>query len=116
MNIIEGVISNIPGKIQNEGNEAFKGEKGIDAKTKVDSEKENAKLKETCAEFESLFIHYILKEMRETIPKTGLFSGGKAEEIYTSMMDIQLAKDIAHKGGFGLSKMLYNQFTKREDI
>ena len=116
MNIIEGVIGNIPGKTQNEGNGAFRTEKGTDAKTRADSEKENRNLREACTEFESLFINYILKEMRETIPKTGLFSGGKAEEIYTSMMDVQLAKDIAHKGGFGLSKMLYNQFTKREDV
>ena len=73
-------------------------------------------LKKACSEFESLFINYIIKEMRATIPKTGMFSGGKAEEIYTSMMDIQLAKNIAEEGGFGLSRMLFEQFVKNDEV
>ena len=73
------------------------------------SDKNSDRLKETCAELESLFIYYLLKEMRATVPKTGFISGGKAEEIYTSMLDSQLAKELSGKGGIGLSSLLLPQ-------
>jgi flagellar protein FlgJ len=69
-------------------------------------EKNDTQLKEACAELESLFIHHLLKEMRATIPKSGFLNGGNAEEIYTSLLDSQLAKELASKGGLGLSSML----------
>jgi len=66
-------------------------------------------LKRACAEFESLFMHCMLKEMRETVPKSGLISGGKAESLYTSMLDAQLAQEIAHSRGIGLSSLFLKQ-------
>jgi flagellar protein FlgJ len=72
-------------------------------------------MKEACSELESLFIYYLLKEMRETVPKDGLFSGGKTEEMYTSMFDIQLAKEIAMKRGIGISSIVLNQVEKGAD-
>ena len=78
--------------------------------------KSNAQIKEACFELESLFINYLLKEMRATIPKSGFISGGKAEEIYTSMLDSQLAKEMASRGGIGLSSFLCDQLcTEPED-
>lgn len=71
--------------------------------------KSDVRLKEACIELESLFINYLLKEMRATIPKSGFISGGKAEEIYTSMLDSQLAKEMAARGGIGLSSLLCDQ-------
>ena len=67
------------------------------------------RMKEACAELESLFIYYLLKEMRATVPKTGFLSGGRAEEIYTSMMDVQVAKELSQNGGIGLSAILLDQ-------
>jgi len=74
------------------------------------------KLKETCSELESLFINYLLKEMRQTIEKSGFISGGRAEEIYTSMLDTQMAKEFAHKGGIGLSSIFMEQLKKNENV
>ncbi len=80
------------------------------------SGKSDAQIKEACFELESLFINYLLKEMRATIPKSGFISGGKAEEIYTSMLDSQLAKEMASRGGIGLSSLLCDQLcTEPED-
>jgi len=70
------------------------------------SGKSSSQLKEACSELESLFLYYLFKEMRATVPKTGFISGGKAEEIYTSMLDFRLAKELSHKGGIGLSSLL----------
>ena len=79
--------------------------------------KNNAQLKKACFELESLFINQLLKEMRATIPKSGFIGGGSAEEIYTSMMDSQLAKEMAFKGGMGLAAIFYNQLcTESEDL
>ena len=81
------------------------------------SGKGGAQLKEACLELESLFVYYLLKEMRATIPKSGFISGGKAEEIYTSMLDLQLARELSFRGGIGLSPLLIDQlYRKPEDM
>jgi flagellar protein FlgJ len=69
------------------------------------------KLKTACDEVESLFIHHMLSEMRKTVTKSGLFDGGRAEEIYTSLMDAELAKTMAASGGLGLARMLQEQMS-----
>lgn len=69
-------------------------------------------IKAVCQEFESLFLHYLLKEMRDTIPKSDLLDCGQAERIYTSMYDEQLSKELAQKGGVGLAQMLEKSLLK----
>ena|SRR3990170_4227735 len=68
-------------------------------------------LRRAVADFESLFINQMLKSMRETIGKSELFHGGKAEDIYTSMLDAELSKNMAHSGGIGLAEMLLKQLS-----
>ncbi|SPD72670.1 hypothetical protein PITCH_A1470019 [uncultured Desulfobacterium sp.] len=72
-------------------------------------DKKDSQLREACSELESMFIYYLLKEMRETVPKDGLFSGGKTEQMYTSFFDIQLANEIAAKRSIGISSILFDQ-------
>jgi len=66
-------------------------------------------LKTACEDMEALFIHHMLSEMRKTVGKSGLIDGGRSEEIYTSLMDAELAKDMARSGGLGLSTILQEQ-------
>ena len=70
-------------------------------------------LRDACRQMESLFIHHLLKEMRATIHKSGFISGGRAEEIYTSMMDAEMAAKISTRGGIGLSEMMLHQLGSR---
>jgi flagellar protein FlgJ len=77
------------------------------------SNKDDPKLLKACAEFEALFISQLLKEMRETIPKSGLMSGGKGEEIYTYMLDSEIAKEIALNSGLGIASLMRSQI---EDV
>ncbi|MCD6560833.1 MAG: rod-binding protein [Deltaproteobacteria bacterium] len=79
------------------------------------SGKNKAGLKESCTEMESLFIYYLIKEMRSTIPKSGFMSGGMAEEVYTSMFDVQLAKELSLKDELGLSSMLFKSIEKENE-
>ena len=67
------------------------------------------KLREACIQMESLFIHHLLKEMRATIHKSGFINGGRAEEIYTSMLDAEMAVEISKTRGIGLAEMLLHQ-------
>jgi flagellar protein FlgJ len=70
-------------------------------------------LRDACRQMESLFIHHLFKEMRTTIHKSGFISGGQAEEIYTSMLDAEMAAKISTRGGIGLSEMLLHQLGSR---
>lgn len=72
------------------------------------SDKED--IKKAAQDFEAIFINYMLKTMRETVSKSGLLHGGNAEEMYTSMMDEELSKAIAQKGGIGLGSILLKEF------
>ena len=68
--------------------------------------KDQHRLKQACQELESLFISHLLKEMRATVTKSGFLRDGRAEELYTSMLDGQLAKELSAKGGIGLAGLL----------
>jgi flagellar protein FlgJ len=66
-------------------------------------------LEDACRDMESLFLSYLLKEMRATVNKSGFISGGKAEEIFTSLLDVELSKKMSAAGGIGLSPILLKQ-------
>ena len=66
-------------------------------------------LQVACRDMESLFLSYLLKEMRATINKSGFISGGKAEEIFTSLLDVEISKKMSDAGGIGLSSILLKQ-------
>ena len=67
------------------------------------------RLRAACVEMESLFVNYLLKEMRATVNKSGFISGGQAEEIFTSLLDVELSQKISASGGIGLSSILLEQ-------
>jgi len=67
------------------------------------------KLQAACQDMESLFLSYLLKEMRATVNKSGFISGGKAEEIFTSLLDVELSKKRSAAGGIGPSARLCRQ-------
>ena len=73
------------------------------------ADKADSQLRAACIEMESLFINYLFKEMRATIDKSGFISGGRAEEIFTGMLDAEQSKKISTAGGIGLSSILLEQ-------
>ena len=81
----------------------------------ADGQQDQVQLQRACNEFESVFIAFLLKEMRATVDKSGLIDGGKSEQLYESMMDAELSRELASAGGFGLAKMLYDQLRGRSD-
>jgi peptidoglycan hydrolase FlgJ len=67
------------------------------------------KLKQVCADFESIFVYHMLRKMRSTIPKSGLVNEMKGKDTYEMMMDQKVSEDLSNKGGLGLQIMLFNQ-------
>ncbi len=89
-------------RAQSDPNGLNKAGKGADQ----DQKKELAK---ACEEFESLFVNQLMKQMRKTIPESELLPESQAKEIYTSMLDTQLASKIAKGQGIGLAKMMISR-------
>ena len=65
-------------------------------------------IRKVAAEFEAIFVNYMLKAMRKTVNKGSLFDR-KTEEFYTSFLDQELSKVVASKG-IGLAEMLVKEF------
>jgi Rod binding domain-containing protein len=72
------------------------------------------RLNAACQDMEALFIHHMLSEMRKSVAKSGLIDGGRAEEVYTSLMDAEMAKHMAQSGSLGLSSMLMEQLSRHQ--
>ncbi|MCL6518706.1 MAG: rod-binding protein [Armatimonadetes bacterium] len=70
------------------------------------------KLRKACKEFESVLIHQLLTIMRQSIPKTDLFGDRREEELFNSMLDEEIAKQISLTNPLGIADMLYTQLSK----
>jgi flagellar protein FlgJ len=78
-----------------------------------DRKEELQKIKKACQGFEAIFTYYLLKNMRQTIPKGQNVVSSASRDTYNMIMDQKIAEDFSHKGnGLGLQKMLYEQITK----
>lgn len=78
---------------------------------KLSQEAKEAKLREACQGFESIFIQKMWQEMRNAIPKTGLLTG-REERMWQDMYDQELAKSMTKAGGIGLADMMYEQLSR----
>ncbi|MHC1787949.1 peptidoglycan DD-metalloendopeptidase family protein [Solidesulfovibrio sp.] len=71
-----------------------------------------AKLREACKGFESVFISKLFSQMRATVPKDGMLHG-QYEDQYYSMFDKAMCDKMADSGGIGLADMMYRQLKGR---
>ena len=61
--------------------------------------------RETATQFEAMFIHEMLKSMRQTIEKSDL-SGSDAEDTFQEMYDRELSQKLAQRNTLGVADML----------
>ena len=72
------------------------------------------KLRKACRDFEAIFLFNLFKEMRQTIPRSGLLPSAPGKETFQMMFDQKVAEDLSGRGeGMGLQKMLYEQLRRR---
>ena len=81
--------------------------------TSAYTEKDDAKLKETCQEFESLFINMMMKEMRKTVPERELLSSSFATDTYQEMLDEEISKSASKGNGIGIADAMYKQISAK---
>ncbi|MBW2129194.1 MAG: peptidoglycan DD-metalloendopeptidase family protein [Deltaproteobacteria bacterium] len=99
------------GPAVNELGIAHPGMKGEHVKT----ERDRALMK-ACREFESILTYQLLKSMRRTVEKCELFHGGQGEEIYESLLDQELARNIAQSESNSLAYLLYQQLKRKDRV
>ncbi len=69
-------------------------------------------IKKASIEFESVFLGYMLKQMKKTVPSDPLFGESVAKDIFQDMQYDNMAREMAKAGGIGLATILYNQLSK----
>ena len=67
---------------------------------------------QTCQDFEAVLVSYLLKTMRESVPKEGFLDSGNDSEMFQDMMDWEIATQTSRQGKFGVWKTLYRQLSK----
>jgi len=82
-----------------------------DASTIASQSDRQERLRRAAQDFEALFISYLLKVMRESIPKSGLLDEGLQGEIFKAMFDQEIAKRIARTKGLGIAEVIYRQLS-----
>jgi len=66
-------------------------------------------LRESCREFEAIFIDQMYKSMRKSMPENGLIPQDNATKIYQDMLDMQMARQTAKGKGIGIGEAMFNQ-------
>ncbi|MBN1212278.1 MAG: transglycosylase SLT domain-containing protein [candidate division Zixibacteria bacterium] len=80
-------------------------------------ETEKTRLRKATREFESFFMYYMLKTMRETVPddplaKNTLFTDGGGKETFTQMFDMEVARSVTTSSGGSIGDILYKSLEK----
>ncbi len=76
---------------------------------------EDRRLKDSCKDFEAIYIGLMLKSMRSTVPEDSLFGSSNQKEIFQSMFDQEIAKSIAHSDKpFGLGELMYQKLANEK--
>ena len=97
---------------------ALQSQKGQDFQKILDqirADTDDKKLREACQELEAVFANQLLRQMRATVPKSGLMEESAGSSIYLDMLDEEYSKVIAKsRSNMGIAEMLYKQL--KQDI
>lgn len=72
-----------------------------------------ARLRELANELEGVFLNQLFQAMRQSVPDGGLGGTSPGEEMFTAMLDEQLAKEAAVKWEGGIGEALFQQLSRR---
>ena len=79
----------------------------------IDREKVDPEILRAAEGMEAMFLDYMLKVMRETVPKNDMDLNSPAENIYQGMLDGMYAEKAAHRGGVGLAEPIIDYLQAR---
>ena len=66
-------------------------------------------LRESCREFEALFVQQMYTAMRKNVPDDGLMPKNNATQMFQDMLDTEMARETAKGKGIGIGEAMYNQ-------
>jgi len=68
----------------------------------------------TLEEYEKLFVHQLVKAMRETVPEDPLFGKSSQRDVFYDMLDDQVAEVMAKSGQLGIADHIRSQIALLE--
>ena len=77
-------------------------------------EKNNQDLKNVAEQFESIFVHQMLKQARQSRLAEGVFSS-EAQDTFNNMLDVEYSQILSKKNNFGIAEALIKQFQPHFD-
>ncbi len=77
----------------------------------VKNVKEDKALRESCQEFEAIFIKEMLKSMKSTVKKSGLIKENMGEKLFDDMLYDEYAEKMSNTSDFGIADMMYRQLS-----
>ena len=72
-------------------------------------QKNNQDLKNVAEQFESIFVHQMLKQARQSRLAEGVFSS-EAQDTFNNMLDVEYSQILSKKNNFGIAEALIKQF------
>ena len=72
-------------------------------------EKNNKDLKNVAEQLESIFVHQMLKQARQSRLAEGVFSS-EAQDTFNNMLDVEYSQILSKKNNFGIAEALIKQF------
>ncbi|MBT5028183.1 MAG: hypothetical protein HOL15_00640 [Nitrospinaceae bacterium] len=88
---------------------------GLRRQSEFGKEGSEAEMEKVARDFESVFINKLFETMRKAIPKSDLLKSNSMD-MYQSMMDQEMAKDMSKRKGMGLGEMVYNDLSKMNKV
>lgn len=74
---------------------------------------ERARLRQACQDFEAIFLTYLFKRMRATLPEGGFLAESREQRLFHELLDEHMAVRMAESGRTGLAETMYRQIASR---
>ena len=71
---------------------------------------------QTAVGFEASFLSTVFQTMFQSVKTSAPFGGGPGEDMWKSFMAEQMAKQVAKRGGIGLSKSIEHEMLKLQGL
>ena len=88
---------------------------GLKRQSDFGKERSEKEMEKVARDFESVFINKLFESMRKGIPKSGLLES-HSMDMYQSMMDQEMAKELSKQKGVGMGEMVYNDLSRKNKI
>jgi Rod binding domain-containing protein len=74
------------------------------------------KTHQSAVNFEASFLSTMFQTMFKSVPTSAPFGGGEGEEMWKSFLAEQMAKQVAKRGGIGISRSVEREMLKLQGL